>query len=197
LPLGAAQHQSWLDWILGPLKAFFHNKRLFGIFLMCVGAAVVIGWAIIAPTNWSNVLTSHSRLGYLIGDGFLVAPGCILSGYGYYSEATGERAGTHRGFGWAPAAFLITIGAATFDLTHTFIYMAEIGVPRFGGSAPPMWVYALVILLLWAIMNMWAWYVIRTEVAPDSGITPWSWLKGYIPAAILVVIAVALAYIFG
>jgi hypothetical protein len=151
--------------------------------LIVIGSAVVIGWAIIAPTNWSNVLTSHSRLGYLIGDGFLVAPGCVLSGYGFYKR-----------FKWAPAAFLITIGAATFDLTHTFIYMAEIGVPRFGGSPPPLWAYAAAILALWALMNAWAWYVIRTEVVPDSGIRPWSWLIGFVPAAVLVIVAVVLAY---
>jgi hypothetical protein len=164
-------------------KELFTNKHRFGVLLIVIGGCLVIGWAIIAPTNWSNVLSSHSRLGYLVGDSFLVAPACAVAGYGFY-----------KGYQWGAAAFLIVLGAVAFDLTHTFIYMAEIDVPSFGGSAPPLWAYAVVIVALWGLLTWWAWYVIRTEVAPDAGIRPWSWLIGFIPTAIIAIIVVALAY---
>jgi hypothetical protein len=159
------------------------EKHPWGFMLIVIGGAVLIGWSIIAPTHWTEIVKSQSRLGYLVGDGFLVAPGCILAGWGLLRDHS-----------WGPAATLIVIGAAAFDLTHTFIYMAEVHFPKFGGSPPPIWAYVACILVIWGFLNWLAWRVIRLKIKGNSGLEPWSWLKGFIPSVILVIIVVTLGY---
>ena len=159
------------------------RKHPFGFTLLVVGAGVLIGWSIIAPIYWQEIIKSQSRLGYLVGDGFLVAPGCLLAGWGLLREHS-----------WAPASLLIVIGAAAFDLTHTFIYMAEVKFPKIGGSPPPIWAYALCVVIIWGALNWLAWRVIRLQIKGNSDLEPWSWLRGFIPSVILVIILVSLGY---
>ena len=166
-------------WRVGPAI----RKHPWGFALLLVGAGVLIGWSIIAPMHWQEIVKSQSRLGYLVGDGFLVAPGCLLAGWGLLREHS-----------WAPASLLIVIGAAAFDLTHTFIYMAEVKFPKFGGSPPPIWAYAVCVVIIWGFLNWLAWGVIRLKIPGNSGLERWSWLRGFIPSVILVVIAVSLSY---
>jgi hypothetical protein len=147
--------------------AFVHRKRkLAGWALIVIGFSVWIGWSIVAPTNWHDVVQSHTRLGYLVGDFFLVAPVCVVAGLGLL-----------KGHSWGPPALLAAVGAAAFDLTHTFIYMAQIGVPSIGGKAPPSWVYVLLIVLTLSVLQWIAWHEIRANMAPHSGIrSSWWWL---------------------
>jgi hypothetical protein len=151
--------------------------------LILIGAATLIGWSIVAPLHWDEIKKSQSRLGYLVGDGFLVAPGCLLAGWGLLRERS-----------WGPALLLIVIGAAAFDLTHTFIYMAEVKFPKVGGSPPPMWAYAACILVIWGFLDWLAWRVISRKIAGNGGLEPRFWLRFFIPSVILAIIAVTLGY---
>jgi hypothetical protein len=72
------------------------------------------------------MIVSHTRVGYLVGDLLLLAPGPILCG-----------ALLVMGHPYDTLVLPITIGIATCDLTHTLIYTWQIGYPKIGGKAPP------------------------------------------------------------
>jgi hypothetical protein len=72
--------------------------------------------------------------------------------------------------------------------------MAEVHFPKFGGSPPPVWAYVACILVIWGFLNWLAWRVIRLKIKGNSGLEPWSWLRGFIPSVILAIIVVTLGY---
>lgn len=117
-----------------------------GIALIAIGAAVILGWGLVLVKHGRNVLESNPRLGYCVCDISLLSVGCIVTGIGLV--------GGHR---WARPLLLVAVGAAAFDLTHTFIYCAEISWPKPRGFTLPTWVYSVVILAVLAVLMSIAW----------------------------------------
>jgi hypothetical protein len=143
---------------LPPIAAQSHTwEHLGGVGLLLIAALVWILWPIVAWRHWQNVVETKTRLGYFIADMSIVAPLCATAGYGYV-----------RDLGWAPGALLIAVGAAAFDLTHTFIFVAQLGLPKIKGSAPPWWAYALLIVLVLSLLGLIAWRALLALVAPEE-----------------------------
>jgi hypothetical protein len=129
------------------LPTYILGSRHFdGVALIVIGVAILVGWIIVAIKNWANIVHTTTRLGYLAGDCALLAPGCIVSGIGLLTNQS-----------WGPPTLLIAVGAAAFDLTHTFIFTAEIGYPKFHGKPLPAWVYVVVIMVILAVLGWIAW----------------------------------------
>ena len=117
-----------------------------GIALLAIGGAVLVGWGLVLVKHGRNVLDDNPRLGYCVCDIFLLAVGVITAGIGL----VGNRA-------WAKPLLLIAVGAAAFDLTHTFIYCAEISWPKPFGLTLPTWVYSVAILAVLAALFSIGW----------------------------------------
>lgn len=130
------------------------ERRFGGPALIAIGVCLLIGWAVVATQEWNDVIGSHTRLGYLIGDTWLLAPGLILSGVGIRQRLA-----------WGHLVFLITVGVAAFDLTHTFIYMLQIEWPKIGGKAAPWEAYAALIVLTIALLVALGWWEIRVALS--------------------------------
>jgi hypothetical protein len=149
------------------------SRTLDGIALLVIAAGIWIGWFLVARDNWENIIHSLTRLGYLIGDCALLAPGCVTSGIGLLLNES-----------WGPPTLLIAVGAAAFDLTHTFIYLAEICEPKVHGKPLGPWVYAAAILVTLGVLGWIAWRAIYYATGDNP---PWYlWLLSAVAAAILV-----------
>ena len=159
------------------------GRHVGGVTLIVIGGLILVGWAIVAPLKWSNIVQTNPRLGYLICDVCLVAPGCLISGIGLLTDAV-----------WGPPTLLIAVGAAAFDLTHTFTYIAVIGFPKIGGKPLPVWAYGALILGTLVLLDWIAWREIRIET---GGHIPalLVWLS--IPAALVLVGILVLGVLAG
>jgi hypothetical protein len=80
-----------------------------------LAVVLIVGWPIAAIVNWSDIVDSHARLGYLVGDLGLVVPLALAS-----------WAGLRAGRLWAPPILLLAIGATAYDAIHFFIYLAQL-----------------------------------------------------------------------
>lgn len=49
--------------------------------LLVLAAVLVVGWSIAIAVSWNHIVSSHARLGYLIGDIGLVVPLCFPRGW--------------------------------------------------------------------------------------------------------------------
>lgn len=88
-----------------------------------VGVILAVGWPIAAIVNWDDIVDSHARLGYLIGDVGLVVPLAFATWQGLRTRAW-----------WGPPVMLVLAGAGAYDLLHFSIYLWQIeafGVPGF------------------------------------------------------------------
>ncbi|HEX4010459.1 MAG TPA: hypothetical protein VHX62_10645 [Solirubrobacteraceae bacterium] len=156
------------------------TRTVDGVALILIGAGVIIGWGLVLWRHGRDVIKENPRLGYCVGDVTLLAPGCIVAGIGLLAEAP-----------WAPPFLLVAVGAATFDLTHTFIYCAEISWPRLPAvGVPPTWWYSVAILLVLVALEWLAWSDIR--VITGSHIPP-GILWASVPLAIIMAVGTALA----
>lgn len=126
--------------------------------LIAIGVAIWIFWPIVAIEHWQNVIESHARLGYFIGDMTIVAPLCFASGYGSVAATK-----------WASPMLLLTVGAAAYDLTHFLIFLAQIHVPKIKGKPLPVVAYVAAILAVLAFLAWIAWRVIQVEITPPGG----------------------------
>jgi hypothetical protein len=129
-----------------PLAAAHTVRHVGGVLLIVIGVAVWIGWPIVAVRHSEDVVNSHARLGYMIGDLTITGPLCLASGYGLLQD-----------YRWGSAVLLLAVGAAAFDLTHFLVYLAQIRWPLIGGRALPWWAYLAAILATLAILGVIAW----------------------------------------
>jgi hypothetical protein len=104
-----------------------------------VGAILLVGWPVAAIVNWEDIVNSHARLGYLIGDVGLVVPLAFATWYSLRHQAW-----------WGPYTFLLLAGAGAFDSVHFAVYLWQtgaFGVPGYlYGVAAAV---ALVVIVRW------------------------------------------------
>jgi hypothetical protein len=118
-PPALVAHRVWAAW------AFFG-----------LAVILIVGWPIAAIINWDDIVDSHTRLGYLVGDILFVTPASLATWYGLRKQML-----------WAPGVLLLTIGLTTYDAVHFFIYLAQ---ERFL-SIPPVVYIAILIAALGAL----------------------------------------------
>src|SRR5262245_11934629 len=82
---------------------------------LALAVILLVGWPVAAIVNWENIVASHARLGYLVGDIGIVVPLCIASWFGFRHDRL-----------WAPFVFLFLDGAAAYDGLHFEIYLAQL-----------------------------------------------------------------------
>jgi hypothetical protein len=112
-------HRVWAAW------AFFG-----------LAVILIVGWPIAAIINWDDIVDSHTRLGYLVGDILFVTPASLATWYGLRKQML-----------WAPGVLLLTIGLTTYDAVHFFIYLAQERLL----SIPPVVYIAILIAALAAL----------------------------------------------
>jgi hypothetical protein len=109
-----------------------------------IGVILAIGWPIAAIVNWHDIVHSHARLGYLIGDVGLVVPLAFATWYGLKRREW-----------WGVPIMLVLAGAGAYDLVHFSIYLWQIeafGVPGFlYGIACAA---ALVVIVRWVAFEL-------------------------------------------
>lgn len=166
--------------LLNSQSFILFTRTVDGIALIVIGVGLIIGWGLVLWRHGRDVIANNPRLGYCIGDVTLLAPGCIVTGIGLLAKAP-----------WAPPFLLVAVGAATFDLTHTFIYCAQISWPRLPEvGVPATWWYSVAILVVLFALEWIAWSDIR--VINRSHI-PAGILWASIPLAIIMAVGTALA----
>ena len=133
------------------------THHLGGWALVVIGALIWLLWPIIAIRHWQNVVESHARLGYFIGDMAIVAPLCFASGYGSIED-----------YRWGLPMLLLAVGASAYDLTHFLVFLAQIGVPQIRGKRLPVAVYAVAIVLVLVVLGYIAWRAIRVIITPPT-----------------------------
>jgi hypothetical protein len=85
------------------------------------GVLLPIGWTIASIANWSDVVDSHARLGYLIGDIGIVMPLCFATWQGLRTRAP-----------WGPAVLCLLCGAFAYDILHFTVWLIQehkFGIP--------------------------------------------------------------------
>jgi len=141
------------------LLAATHTVRhVGGVLLIVIGVAVWIGWPIIAVRHSEDVVKSHARLGYMIGDMTITGPLCLASGYGLLQD-----------YRWGSAVLLLAVGAAAFDLTHFLVYLAQIHWPQIRGRALPWSAYLVATLATLAILGVIAWRELDVVTSATGG----------------------------
>lgn len=86
-----------------------------------VGVVLGVGWPIAAIVNWSDIVHSDVRLGFLVGDVGLIVPLCFATWHGL-----------RRATWWGPLIFLFFAGAGAYDLIVFTIFLIQVkafGVP--------------------------------------------------------------------
>ena len=112
-----------------------HHNRIASVMLV-TAAVLIIGWPIAICVNWEHIVTSHTRLGYLIADIGLVSPLCLLSWHGLKKART-----------WGPLVLLATLGALAYDAVHFGVYLIQ---EQF--LSIPLIAYVALILLVLAVL---------------------------------------------
>jgi hypothetical protein len=125
---GVATHRRWVAW------------AAFGLAVI-----LIVGWPIAAIVNWQNIVDSHARLGYLVGDIGIVVPLCLVTWYGF----TRDRP-------WAPLVFLFLAGAVAYDGLHFEIYLAQLGF-----LAIPLAIYLIVMVASMILVGWLALWEVR------------------------------------
>ena len=85
------------------------------------GVLLPIGWTIACIVDWNDVVNSHARLGYLIGDIAIITPLCFASWFGLKNERP-----------WGPAALCLLCGAFAYDILHFTVWLIQehkFGIP--------------------------------------------------------------------
>ena len=134
-------HRKWAMWAFGIL-----------------GVILLIGWPIAIVVSWDHIVSSHARLGYLIGDMGLVVPLCFATAYG-----------VRRGANWLSPVLLFAAGATAYDAVHFFIYLAQeefLGLPT-----------AVYVVLIVSSLAALAWFAVR-EARVLVGEMPTRLVKG-------------------
>jgi hypothetical protein len=103
------------------------------VFLV-LAAVLVVSWAIAIAVSWNHIVSSHTRLGYLIADVGLVMPLCLMSGWGLLGGLSCTR-----------TILPFTLGALAYDAVHFAVYLAQ---ERFLGLGPPVYVSLLAAVLV-------------------------------------------------
>ena len=107
------------------------SLRGIGWALAILAGVLIIGWAVAIVVSWDHIVSSHTRLGYLIADVGLVTPVCV------------SAVGLFRGRPWAPSVTLLTVGALAYDAVHFAVYLMQ---ERFLGI--PIAVYLLLLAVI-------------------------------------------------
>jgi hypothetical protein len=81
---------------------------------LALGILLPIGWLIACLVNWDNVVHSHIRLGYLIGDVGLVTPLSLVAAIALLRN---------RPFG--PPVLLLAVGALAYDVVHFCVFLVQ------------------------------------------------------------------------
>jgi hypothetical protein len=131
-PPALVAHRVWAAW------AFFG-----------LAVILIVGWPIAAIINWDDIVDSHTRLGYLVGDILFVTPASLATWYGLRKQML-----------WAPGVLLLTIGLTTYDAVHFFIYLAQ---ERFL-SIPPV-VYIAILIAALAALAFFALRELRAQAS--------------------------------
>jgi hypothetical protein len=126
-----APHRLWSAW------AFFG-----------LAVVLIVGWPVAAIVNWSDIVDSHVRLGYLVGDLGLVVPLALASWIGLRGAQP-----------WAPPILLLAIGATAYDAIHFFIYLAQLEF-----LSIPWPVYIAILALSLAALSLLALLELRVEL---------------------------------
>jgi hypothetical protein len=127
-------------------------RHVGGGLLILIGVLVWIGWPVVAAIRGEDVVQSHARLGYLIGDMTLLAPLCISSGYGLVQD-----------YRWGPLVLLLTVGTAAYDLTHFLVYLGQRAVPPISAKPLPWYACAAAIVLTLAALGVLAWHELKVS----------------------------------
>jgi hypothetical protein len=117
------------------------------------GVLLPIGWTIASIANWSDVIDSHARLGYLIGDIGLVVPLCFASWQGLRTGAA-----------WGPLALCLLCGAFGYDIVHFTVWLIQehkFGIP---GVLLALIGAAILAFLAWLAI----WEIERARTAPSE-----------------------------
>lgn len=130
-------------------ESIVKHRRRVGWVLFVVAVILIIGWPIAVIANWGHIVSSHARLGYLIGDSTIVIPLCLATWYGFRKDRI-----------WAPLIFLVAAGAGAFDLLHFGIYLIQ---EEFLSIPTP--IYIVVLLICLAVIILW----VRWEIVILTG----------------------------
>jgi hypothetical protein len=133
----------------GPAPALVAHRTWAAWAFFCLAVILIIGWPIAAIVNWDDIVHSHTRLGYLVGDIGFVVPACLATWYGLRKQTL-----------WAPGVLLLTIGLTTYDAVHFFIYLAQ---ERFL-SIPPV-VYIAILVAALAALGFFAVRELRAQAS--------------------------------
>jgi hypothetical protein len=115
--------------------------------LFAVAVVLLVGWPIAAIVNWDHIVSSHARLGYLIGDICIAVPLCLASWHGL-----------RRSLSWARGVLLFTLGALAYDVTHFLIYLMQ---EEFLSIPLPVYIVLLVVVLaaiVWVAAHEIDWH---------------------------------------
>jgi hypothetical protein len=165
--LTAAQADARSDWL--------------GWALIGVAALLWAGWTVQMLREWKVVWESQARLGYLLADTLIVAPGCIASGIGLLGSD-----------GWGAPLLLLTVGAAAYDLTHFFVYMFQSEMIKIKGKGLAWWVYAILTVVAWAGLGFFAYEAIGVAMRVPPAQPPLGIAIGAGVAVLLIVLALSL-----
>ena len=110
------------------------NNRFTAWLSFAMGLILLVGWPIAIIINWSNIVNSDARLGYLICDIVLVMPLCFASWSGMKKK---KLSGS--------LLFLITAGALLYDGVHFMIFLIKI---KFLGISIPVYVLLIVFMVV-------------------------------------------------
>jgi hypothetical protein len=132
-----------------PLPALIAHRVWAAWAFFGLAVILIVGWPIAAIINWDDIVNSHARLGYLVGDIGFVVPASLATWYGVRKQML-----------WAPGVLLLTIGLTTYDAVHFFIYLAQ---ERFL-SLPPV-VYIAILLASLVALGFFALRELRAQAS--------------------------------
>jgi len=118
--------------VMEPEAVLKHRKRVaWALFITAM--VLVLGWPVAIWANWEHIVSSHARLGYLIGDVGLVSPLCFAAWRGLLRDRL-----------WGPTLFLVADGAMAYDVLHFAVYLIQ---EKFLSIPMPVYVILLLIVL--------------------------------------------------
>jgi len=83
--------------------------------LFGIGSILILGWPVAIWANWEDIVSSESRLGYLISDILLVTPLCFAGWLGII-----------KGKSWGSLISLLAFGALAYDGLHFGIFLIQV-----------------------------------------------------------------------
>jgi hypothetical protein len=127
-----------------PKAVAVHRSRV-GWAALVLAIILIVGWPVAAIVNWENIVSSHARLGYLVGDLGIVVPLGIAVWYGLRRQRP-----------WGPLVFLFYDGAVAYDGIHFEIYLAQLGFLTI-----PLPIYLAAMVVSMALVAWLAWWELR------------------------------------